>query len=524
MTRQACPATREDVDAASEEKDAKTGSADAPARPDAGGDVSTGPDTSTVPDASTNDVHSPPDASVEATVDRFEVVDRSEAATDGADASKTWVDVAEAAPPDVQGEGDAPIDPLGCWNEPRKSNVLVLNFNPYLVSYGMTLRLKVADWNDPEFISVRMAEHVRTSSHGLVNYNIVEFRELAAWPKQLPGAAPVDEMSYFHGPPPGNYVTYEGGNADYADIFATQNICSYVRDHDISEIWLWGAAGDYVDFGFDLVSYRFAGDRAPPGLDPALYTRRKRNIPDCGRSLLVMGFTYTFGFDPRGYSMRAEELLRASLRGFVPEAGGEDPFTKFSHYAREGTGDVEVGNPAYPPNGGLGLDGDGAWDYGNTTVVMSAAEDWYSYPALTGATKPIDCHAWSCSNEGYQAWYEAHFPHFAGGSPDHGCSNWWKYVADLDGRLASCTGDACLPQYGKGRSCTSDDQCGSRHCSCQNSRMVCSDAAGPACPNDNWLPCVVDSDCRSGVCGCNDGPPPKVCLPTPDYPRTCNSP
>src|SRR5262249_11386200 len=159
--------------------------------------------------------------------------------------------------------------------------------------------------------------------------------------------------------------------ADYADIFASQDICNYVNQNDVSEIWLWGAHGDYVDFGWDIFSYKFAGDRAPPGLGADLYNRRKRNIPDCGRTLWMMGFNYTLLYDPRVYSMRAEEILRGSLDGLIPEGGSEDPFKKFSHYTREPSNDVEVGNPAYPPNGGVGIvDGDGAWNYDNRSIVQ----------------------------------------------------------------------------------------------------------------------------------------------------------
>jgi hypothetical protein len=131
--------------------------------------------------------------------------------------------------------------------------------------------------------------------------------------------------------------------------------------------------------------------------------------------------------------------------------------------------------------------------------------------------------AWGCSNEGYQAWYAAHIPHAAGGSADRGCDNWWKYIVDADARLAPCSAAECSPAYAKDQSCTADDQCASHHCSCQGTRMLCSDVAGRACANANWDRCMVDEECISGVCGCNGGPPPKLCLPS-GYPRDCSPP
>jgi len=290
----------------------------------------------------------------------------------------------------------------------------------------------------------------------------------------------------------------------------------------------------YQSFGFDT-SYRFAGDvlpnRAPTDADRDLYARRRKNLPDCGRSVWVLPFSYPgYGYDPRTYTMRIEEILDLSLRGLTADDGGaEDIFSRFGHYALAWPDDVQVGRSDFPPNGGVGLAPDlQASNYDNHSTVQSGADDWYGYPALTGTKKPIDCTAWGCTNYGFQAWYAAHLPHRAGGSIERGCNNWWKYIADPDGRLAPCSGTDCSPQYAILQSCTADDQCVSHHCSCQGSgvgsRMLCSDAAGRACPNPTWDPCLVDEDCLSGVCGCNGGPPPKVCLPNELYPRDCTPP
>jgi len=39
----------------------------------------------------------------------------------------------------------------------------------------------------------------------------------------------------------------------------------------------------------------------------------------------------------------------------------------------------------------------------------------------------------------------------------------------------------------------------------------------------NWAQCNQDSDCQSNWCGCNNGPLPKVCLPSTAYPKTCTT-
>jgi hypothetical protein len=395
----------------------------------------------------------------------------------------------ESGRPDgpAEARAEAEAGGYGCWSAPRKAKVLVIAYNPFLVSKGHTLTVEQNVVTDPEFQSVRMTDLVRTTSHGLVNYDIIEFRELNAWPKQLLGSPPLDETSFLYGPAAGP-PTHEGGDADYADIFATQDICNYAQQNDVSEVWLWGTAGDFQEFGFDLVAYRFPGDvlpsRAPTSADFALYARRRRNLPDCGRTIVVLGFTYRVGYDPRLYTIRMEDNLSMAMRGVRAVDGGtESIFERFEHPWDGFPNDVQVGNAASPPNGGMGLDSGSAWDYYNHSTVQSGADDWLAYPALTGAKKPVDCTAWGCDGDGFQAWWQLHVPHAAGESTERGCYNWWKYVADNDGRLKPCTGTGCNPSFAQGRSCTSDLQCATRHCSCQSSRMVCTDAAGPACLN-----------------------------------------
>src|SRR5260221_160777 len=170
-------------------------------------------------------------------------------------------------------------------------------------------------------------------------------------------------------------------------------------------------------------------------------------------------------------------MLQFSLGATLLEGGTrDDRWDRFGRYALAWPNDVHVGTPAVPPNGGLGMPPETqSWDYANHSTVMSAADDWLADPALTGVNEPIDCTVWGWSGDGLQAWYAAHLPHTAGGVLDRDCNTWWKYVADVDGTLRRCTRDACGPAYATGWPCAVDDQCASRHCSCQGSHMLCSE-------------------------------------------------
>jgi hypothetical protein len=60
------------------------------------------------------------------------------------------------------------------------------------------------------------------------------------------------------------------------------------------------------------------------------------------------------------------------------------------------------------------------------------------------------------------------------------CNNWWQYIVDTDGTLSHCSGDDCLPRYELGEPCVVDKECGSGVCDCDDdSKLVCvTDATG----------------------------------------------
>lgn len=433
------------------------------------------------------------------------------------------------------GERGCRITLGACSAYQRTSNVLVLIYNPQLQS-GKDVRSYLAA-PDARALSAELAERLRGASGGLLNYRIVEARELSAWPPQRAGTMPLNEQTFLGGVYDNAYVNYavdngaEGAlNADYGAIFEDQKLCEAVRAQNISEIWLWGAHSGEVNFGFEFFSYRLAGDALPAtatDADRALYAHRRRNIPDCGRTLLLLGAQYSEGLDAtakahRSYNFRVAELLDLALRtqGTDP-AQGQAAWQAFSQYEL-GPGDgAQVGTPVFPPNAGVGSgSGAVAWDYSNVSPVISGADRWFGYPELSGDDHELDCTAWGCSNEGYQIWYSQHLPRNSGAAPGGSCANWWKYVADPLGELTPCCGEACHPGTPLGLPCASDSDCASGHCACAGA-AVCVDEAVTPCGKPNWSLCEDDATCASGVCGCNGGPAPKTCLPSDAYPRDC---
>jgi hypothetical protein len=467
---------------------------------------------------------------------------QSGAATGGAPSggSATQVGGAAAGTGESAGAGGDPdcnSEPDTCSAYPRSANVLVLIYNPKLQS-GKSVREYLAA-PDARAVSAELAERLRGASGGLLNYRIVEARELAEWPTQRPGTMPLNEQTFLAGVYDKAYVDFSGDNvaegalnADYGAIFEEQQLCAAVKAQNISEIWLWGAHSGEVNFGFEFFSYRLAGDALPATAteaDRALYRQRRRNLPDCGRTLFLLGAQFSEGLDStakahRSYNFRVMELLELALRTQSRDStAGQAAWAAFSQYEL-GPGDgAQVGTPVFPPNAGVGVGSEPvAWDYANLSRVLSGADRWFSYPALGADARQLDCTAWGCSNEGFQIWYSQHIPRTSGVSPSGSCSNWWKYIADPQDTLSACCGAACHPGAALGLPCASDSDCASGHCACAGA-AVCVESAVAPCGKPNWSLCEDDATCASGVCGCNGGPSPKTCLPNSDYPRDCSN-
>lgn len=433
------------------------------------------------------------------------------------------------------GEAGCTVERADCGGYSRISNVLLLIYNPMLEAGGDLRAFLAAP--DARALSAELAQRLRAASGGVLNYHIAEARELRSWPPQRAGTMPLNEATFMNGVYDQSYVSYAGDNsaegalnADYAAIFAEEKLCSVVRAKNISEIWLWGAHNNEVNFGFDHFSYRLASNQLPASateVDAALYARRRRNLPDCGRTLWLLGAQYSEGLEAvgkahRSYNFRSEELLELALRTRSSDTAlGQTTWARFSQH-QLGAGDgAHVGTPAYTPNAGVGEGVALPWDYSNLNDVFSSADLWFSYPALSGTARLLDCTDWDCSNEGFQSWYSLHLPRNAGSSPSGSCNNWWQYVADPELTLEPCCGAQCEPRAALGLPCASDSDCASGHCACADAAVCVAGAVEP-CGSPNWSLCVADGDCSSEVCGCNGGPLPRQCLPSEAYARDCS--
>jgi hypothetical protein len=309
--------------------------------------------------------------------------------------------------------------------DPSRSTgkIIVLNYDPILRQHGGVRLQKFMKWNDPRPMTTNLIRYIRESSGGYANFRIVDWIDVDAFPVKR------DEFRYteqsFLEMWRDKKKAHRSDSVSYAAIFKEHNLVERIRRDDVSEIWIWGAPY----FGTDEYAMKIPGDQVFYATDnPWFY--RPYDIPDCGRTVWVMGFNYEVGEDNALHSFghRCEGILSLTVgRGvWDGKAGETNAWSRFTRQTDKFPEDGQVGNVHGGPNAKSG------YDYGQTNIVMSGADDWLNYPNLTGAKKPVNCDTWGRPYHlNFQKWWLAHLPKTAGVSQGF-YNNWWHYIVDYD--------------------------------------------------------------------------------------------
>jgi hypothetical protein len=161
---------------------------------------------------------------------------------------------------------------------------------------------------------------------------------------------------------------------------------------------------------------------------------RPYDLPDFGHTVWVMGFNYEVGEDNALHSFghRCEGILALTIgRGVWSDAAGAtNAWSRFTRQAVTFPADAQVGNVHGGPNAQSG------YDYSQTNIVLSAADDWHEYPVLRGIRKPVSAATWGVPHHlNFMKWWLDHLPKNAGATNGFH-NNWWRYVVDYDAAVA----------------------------------------------------------------------------------------
>jgi hypothetical protein len=286
--------------------------------------------------------------------------------------------------------------------------VLVVVFNPLIDPVRRVGLQAHMGWNRVEDLIGGYIRDVSECSGGLVQYRVVDRREVAEFPVKIDGFR-YTPQSYL------DVITHRSSahapdDVDYHRIVEEFNVLERVENNELDEVWLFG----YPYAGF--YESRMAGSGAFWCNAPPL-----ENTQRCSRRFVIMGFNYERGVGEmlEDLGHRTESILEAVYAG---KTGERNLWQRFCRYDRAAPGKAEVGNVHFAPNSLRD------YDWGNRRFVFSRCDDWLNYPHLEGKARRVNCKEWGNGDTRlHHRWWLSHLPR-ASGSTDGIANNWWRYV------------------------------------------------------------------------------------------------
>lgn len=305
------------------------------------------------------------------------------------------------SPPPPQPPGDAP--------EPVTRRVSLIIFDPLVSSQNNRMLSKVLGWGNTEDLVSGYIADLNTSSHGYLNYEIVETIDMPTFPLKADGFL-YDADAYLQ-----SWMSGSGFHmpdlCDYHRILADFDLVSKVNSGAIDEVWL--VAMPYGGFYESIMAGPGAFFCNAPPLTGTSANRR----------FIMMGFTYQRGVGEmlESFGHRAESILRQVYHSMN---GGKNLWERFTRYEQVNPGQAECGTVHFAPNSTRD------YEWGNPTPVLSRSRNWQHFPDLDGDPVTVACEEWGGGDiRAHHKWWLSLFPHITGQA--NGIDyNWWKYITD----------------------------------------------------------------------------------------------
>jgi hypothetical protein len=292
--------------------------------------------------------------------------------------------------------------------------VLVLNFDPVVEPASGKRLHQEFRWNDPRKLAEEHAADVNEASGGRIEFKIVEWIDLDEFPVKVDGFAYT--LPQFLETWRAKKGFHQPDQADYPKLIAENRLVEKVESGEIDETWWFGFP--YCGFGESAMAGRGAFGINGPSFDAPKVK--------CKRPFAIMGFNYERGPAEMIHNLchRTEATMSRIFGGWQTDRLDHD-WARFAANAHQSNGVAAAGTCHYPPNAVKD------YDYANKDFVESSADDWKTYPKLTGAKMQVNCENWGGPDyqRNYLKWWFARLPRTPGVNPESGRLNdWWEYV------------------------------------------------------------------------------------------------
>jgi hypothetical protein len=299
-------------------------------------------------------------------------------------------------------------------DRPIRPKVLQIVYDPVIEAEGGKRLHEVCGWNDPLALTRGYVSDVAECSGGYVQYSVVETLVVDGFPVKADGFRYTDEsfMEAFRS----KKGWHQPDAIDYYAIIESFELDKRVNRREIDEVWIQGMpySGLYESTMGGKGAY-FCNSPPLTGVD-------------ANRIFVIMGFNYERGVGEmlEDIGHRTESIMTRVYGSW--DAGKEThAWNRFTAYDKVAKGRAACGNVHFAPNSRKD------YEWGNKTPVMSSADDWLTYPQLTGKKRLMTAADWGNGEiRAHHKWWLTRLPKAPGRGPDGKLANWWKYVADFN--------------------------------------------------------------------------------------------
>jgi len=310
----------------------------------------------------------------------------------------------------LAGPGTAAVDRK---DPPVRPKVLNLIYDPIIESEGGRRLHEVCKWQDPARLTEQYLADLKECSGGFAQYQVVETKVLDDYPLKKDGFRYTDE-SFLQ-----SFRTGKGWHQpdaiDYHALIRQFDLARRVNRKEIDEVWIFGMPYS------GLYESTMAGKGAYYCNSAPL-----TGIP-ADRIFVLMGFNYERGVGEMLEDMghRTESIMRRVYGSWEPKP--THMWNRFTLYDKVAPGKAACGNVHFAPNSTKD------YEWGNKKPVWSTADDWLTYPKLTGKGRMMTSADWGGGDiRLHHKWWLTRLPRARGKGPDGKQANWWKYTVDFN--------------------------------------------------------------------------------------------
>lgn len=247
-----------------------------------------------------------------------------------------------------------------------------------------------------------------------------------------------EKLEYFYPMPRGFPLGEVEYRPHYNQILNSINICDYVDNHGVKEVWIYGYHATVIVPDESKMSSKYGDVSNAYPKDEEI--PEEYHLPRCTNAYVMYNFTYqpgggqAIGNNIHNRMHQIENVIFfAENLGYPPNdinAADSLFWSDFSVYGNRASlpgYKASCGNTHSPPNTTAG------YDYDSPEYRENNCETWHPDDSLTTYIS-ANCLQWGCTDTGFYKWFMQNLPGYNNGIVYNGrqMRNWWEAMYDFN--------------------------------------------------------------------------------------------